>query len=89
MHYVFTTIYDIDPRELEKDHVVVKAVFPKEIIAPNTYYFRVVVFNDSQIYENLENICHVRVADTGTLLSKYEGVNYGSVIIHPDWSIKQ
>jgi len=59
---------------------------PPSIIAPNTYGFRCVIFSDNgKIYDLLENECRIKINDTGTKLSSYEGIDYGSVILNFEW----
>ena len=60
---------------------------PKGIIAPNIYSFRYALFNDSgKVYDLLEGITIIKIVDTGTHMTKYEGVDYGSVILECIWS---
>jgi lipopolysaccharide transport system ATP-binding protein len=86
-YYVSTSIIDLESSSVKDNRVSFQVKFPANLIAPNTYYFRLALFNDSSHFEVIENICGVRVIDTGTSLSKYEGVNYGSVILNVDWKI--
>ncbi|AXY77092.1 ABC transporter ATP-binding protein [Paraflavitalea soli] len=87
-YYISTSIYEIEKEELaNKDFITVKVTFPPNIIAPNSYYFRVALFEENTVYEILENICGIRVIDTGTELSRYEGVNYGSVVLTNKWEL--
>jgi hypothetical protein len=79
--YISTSIFDIDGSALQSDTLTVDAKLPASIIAPNSYYFRLALFNDSEAFEILENVCGTRIIDTGTPLSKYEGINYGSVVL--------
>ena len=85
--YVSTFISDVDNGQLKKDTLQFKVVLPKNLIAPNFYYFRVALFNDNQAFEIIESVCSFRIIDTGTSLSKYEGINYGSVILQPNWEV--
>lgn len=87
-YYISTSIHEIEKEELaNKDFITVKVTFPPNIIAPNSYYFRVALFEENTVYEILENICGIRVIDTGTQLSRYEGVNYGSVVLANKWEL--
>jgi lipopolysaccharide transport system ATP-binding protein len=85
-YYVSTSIHEMENRTDYADELIISIGFPVNIIAPNSYYFRLALFDDSSVYEVIENICSIRVLDTGTELSKYEGINYGSVILKTDWS---
>ncbi len=87
-YFISTDILEIDPElAANNEHITITATLPPSIIAPNNYYFRMALFTDNDILEILENICGVRIIDTGTSLSKYEGVNYGNVILETKWKI--
>ncbi len=65
---------------------VISIKIPKSIIAPNSYSFRYAIFNDSgKVYDLIENITKIKIIDTGTEMTKYEGVDYGSVILNCNW----
>lgn len=62
---------------------------PSSTIAPNTYSFVFQIWvkdGDVSKYDNLENICSVKIHDSGTEYAIYEGYDYGNVIINPYWS---
>ncbi len=87
-YYVSTSIFEVDEKSaLQNDFIKLKVSFPANIIAPNSYYFRLAAFTDNEVYDVQENICSTRVIDTGSALSKYEGINYGSVILNTSWII--
>jgi lipopolysaccharide transport system ATP-binding protein len=59
---------------------------PSSIIAPNLYSFTVALWTkDGVLYDALENSGSIKVYDSGTEFAKYEGVDYGSVIVKPEW----
>jgi lipopolysaccharide transport system ATP-binding protein len=61
---------------------------PPSIIAPNIYSFRVAIYKlGVGVYDLQENICPIRVLDTGSPMAHMEGVNYGQVIL--DFQILQ
>lgn len=69
-----------------KDVFMVEVTLPKEIIAPNHYSFIFALYEyNGQIYDIAENVCHVKIHDTGTIFSKYEGIDYGNVIVDSKW----
>lgn len=64
--------------------------FPKNIIAPNIYSFFLVIYLPNQtifIDEEAHNICPIKIYDTGTEFARYEGGNYGNVILDAEWKI--
>ncbi len=62
---------------------------PKSIIAPNLYSFVFAVFEQKDnIHCLADNVCAIKVVDTGSELSSFEGVDYGSVIISAKWDIQ-
>jgi lipopolysaccharide transport system ATP-binding protein len=86
--YISTSIYDLQKEDIQgRDSIKIAIAFPSHIIAPGSYYFRVALFDNDVVYEVLENICGIRIIDTGTHLSKYEGINYGSVVLNNKWQI--
>jgi lipopolysaccharide transport system ATP-binding protein len=69
-----------------KNIFTVEITLPKEIIAPNHYSFIFALYEyNGQSYDIVENVCNVKIHDTGTLFSKYEGLDYGNVIIDSKW----
>ncbi len=84
---IFTTVKLLNEFSSVKNEIIsVKVTIPKQIIAPNVYSFRLAIFNDSgKVYDLVENVCRVKIVDTGTEMTKYEGVDYGSVILNCEW----
>jgi lipopolysaccharide transport system ATP-binding protein len=59
---------------------------PSSLIAPNLYSFVVALWTkDGTLFDILENVCSVKIHDSGTDLAKYEGVDNGSVIVKGEW----
>jgi lipopolysaccharide transport system ATP-binding protein len=71
-----------------KDVFTVEVTLPKEVIAPNHYSFIFALYEyNGKVYDIVENVCNIRIHDTGTIFSKYEGIDYGNVIIDSKWEI--
>jgi len=87
-YYLSTTIYEFENKMINGKEVKFIVTFPPNLIAPNSYYLRVALFDDNKAFDIIENICGFKVIDTGTELAKYEGINYGSIILKTDWSIE-
>lgn len=79
--YVTTSVFELNSILPEKSYKCTFR-FPAGIIAPNTYTFRLALFSEAKVFEVLENVCPIRIVDTGSALSKYEGINYGNVILN-------
>ncbi len=63
-----------------------RITIPHSIIAPNMYSFRFAIFGgNNKLYDVLESECQFKINDTGTALSSFEGVDYGSVILDFKW----
>ena len=61
-------------------------VIPSSLIAPNIYGFHfAVVKSDGKVYDIQEGQCRIRVADTGTQFSQYEGKDYGHIKLACKW----
>lgn len=85
MNYLTDVIVDDS-----KNFFTVEVTLPKEIIAPNHYSFILALYEyNGQMHDIVENVCNVKIHDTGTIFSKYEGVDYGNVIIHSKWETLQ
>jgi len=68
------------PGEGDKKKFFVK--YPSSIMAPNSYYFRLAIFKvDNTVFDLIENICPIKVNDTGSSMAKFEGLNYGQVLL--------
>jgi lipopolysaccharide transport system ATP-binding protein len=86
--YIATNIIEINTDDIKNVITELDFTFPPSLIAPNTYSFRFALFQNNKVYEILESICRVKIIDTGTHLSSYEGINYGSVIFENNWKFK-
>ncbi|MCG7856229.1 ABC transporter ATP-binding protein [Flavihumibacter sediminis] len=59
---------------------------PGGFIAPNQYSFVFALFEPNQrVIDVVENVCSIRIIDTGSEFSIFEGVDYGSVILDSKW----
>lgn len=59
---------------------------PSSVIAPGIYSFVFAIWaKDIAVYDSVENICSVRIHDNGSEFAVFEGVDYGNVIINPEW----
>lgn len=59
---------------------------PSKTISPNLYSLVFALWiKGSVIFDLLENICPFKIHDNGTEFSIYEGLDYGSFILNPQW----
>jgi len=71
-----------------KDSFIVEVTLPKEVIAPNHYSFILALYQyNGKIYDIIENVCNIKIHDTGTIFSKFEGLDYGNIIVDSKWKI--
>ncbi|MDB9456382.1 polysaccharide ABC transporter ATP-binding protein [Dolichospermum circinale] len=71
----------------QKEYTV-ELVISSGIIAPNLYSFTVALFVPrGKVYHVLNSVCPVHIHDSGTDLSIFEGIDYGSVIIPNLWRV--
>ena len=80
----FKPLYEI--MQDGKDSSNLKVTIPARIIAPNTYSFIFALFEPTgRTIHIVENACPIRIVDTGTEFSIFEGVDYGNFIINANW----
>lgn len=61
---------------------------PPAVVAPNSYSFVFALWaKDVAIYDSIENICPIKIHDTGSELAIYEGIDYGNIIINANWNV--
>jgi hypothetical protein len=75
-------------KELQQEKNVFRGIMriPSDLIAPNFYSFHFgVVKTDGHVFDIHEGQCRIRIADTGTPFSQYEGKEYGNIIINCSW----
>ena len=81
-YYISTSVFsynDLPGSQKEKKFFI---QMPSGVIAPNSYFFRIALFKAGGfVYDLIENICPVKVNDTGGSLSAYEGTNYGHTLM--------
>lgn len=81
-YYISTYVKSLDELPGEGDTKRFFVKYPSGIIAPNTYYFRLAVFKvDNSVFDLIENVCAVKINDTGSSMSKFEGIDYGQVLL--------
>ncbi len=70
----------------EKNEIHGFVDLPSSIIAPNYYSLVVAIWaKDLVISDIQENICPFRIHDNGSEFALYEGYDYGSVLLNPNW----
>ncbi|MBC7426934.1 MAG: ABC transporter ATP-binding protein [Bacteroidia bacterium] len=83
---VFTVHKKITSEQAEKE-ILLK--MPSGIFAPNFYSFEVSsLVHNKIVYDSVENVCQVQIIDNGTENALFEGLDYGSIIIQPEWILK-
>jgi lipopolysaccharide transport system ATP-binding protein len=84
---VFTILRDLSKFEKTDEHTYTGLVkLPAALIAPNLYSFVVALWTkDSQLFDLLENVCNIKVYDSGTEMAKYEGSDNGCIIVNAEW----
>ncbi len=76
--------------DVQQDFWKIEVALPKGIIAPNVYNFTFALFiAHGYNFDLVENIFPVKIYDTGTDFSRFEGINFGSIIVEADWKIIQ
>ncbi|SHG93497.1 ABC transporter ATP-binding protein [Flavobacterium defluvii] len=71
-----------------KDNFNVEVTLPNDIIAPNHYNFIFALYEHNvKTHDIIENACPIKIHDTGTMFSKFEGIDYGNVILDSKWKI--
>jgi lipopolysaccharide transport system ATP-binding protein len=59
---------------------------PRQLIAPGSYSFTLALFEyKGFIYDHLLNICPIHIRDDGSPYARFEGMDYGSVIVDACW----
>jgi len=84
---IFTILREISKfRKVSETEYVGTIKLPSSLIAPNVYSFVVALWTkDGYIVDILENVCSIKVHDSGTDLANYEGIDNGSVIVNAEW----
>lgn len=82
-HYVSTFITVLNElADPEADKRQVAVIFPRNVIAPNSYNFRVALsVAPSTVLDLCENVAAIRIRDSGSPMAAYEGIGYGDVIL--------
>lgn len=67
-----------------------RIILPPNLIAPGNYSFTFALWTKSGVlYDVIERAVGLRIYDTGTKLSLYEGMDYGVIVIDPKWHAKK
>lgn len=83
---VFTICEDASKFKINNELISLKVKLPANLIAPNSYSFRVGTFVPNvKVIDLIESVCHISIVDSGTSMAKFEGVNYGSIIVNAEW----
>ncbi len=83
---IFTIHKPLSQLEKKDNRLTGTMVIPANFIAPNIYSFHfAIVRSDGKVFDIHEGQCRIRVADTGTPFSQYEGRDYGNIIISCKW----
>lgn len=63
---------------ITNDNIAISYKLPHSLITPNSYAFRFALFiPNSQVFDLVEQICPIRIIDSGTHMAAFEGMNYG------------
>ncbi len=83
---IFTIHKPLTQLEKKDNRLSGTMVIPANFIAPNIYSFHfAIVRSDGKVFDIHEGQCRIRIADTGTPFSQYEGRDYGNIIISCKW----
>jgi lipopolysaccharide transport system ATP-binding protein len=81
-YYISTSVKSVNELIGNGDTRKLLIKYPSSIIAPNNYFFRLALFKtDNTVYDLIENICPIKVNDTGSPMAKFEGIDYGQVLL--------
>ena len=77
--YLSTFVEDISGLMGDLNEAQIKYKLPHSLITPNLYYFRFALFvPNGEVFDLVEHVCPTKIIDSGTNMSLYEGINYGS-----------
>lgn len=83
---VFTVVKEIKKIDVKEGMLLLKVTLQENLIAPNSYSFTVAtILSNQKIIDIVENVCRITIIDSGTELSKFEGIDYGNVIVNALW----
>lgn len=83
---IFTIHKPLNQLETKDNRLTGTMIIPANFIAPNIYTFHfAIVKSDGKVFDIHEGQCRIRIADTGTPFSQYEGKDYGNIIISCKW----
>lgn len=74
--------------DVKQKEINIKVSLQEGIVAPNNYSFVVAAFiPNHKVIDVVENICRITIIDSGTELSKFEGIDYGHVVVKSKWQL--
>jgi lipopolysaccharide transport system ATP-binding protein len=80
---LFSHFYEISNTQAETS---VSIELPAELIAPGSYSFVAALLENNNLLAKEEEICPVRIIETGSEFSRYEGYELGDIIPKCKWS---
>jgi hypothetical protein len=84
---VFTILKEVGYFNEKDNEYYGEVSLPKSLIAPNSYSFVFALWTrDGKVYDVINSVCPVMIHDNGTELALYEGIEYGNIIINPQWN---
>lgn len=76
----------LDQRVISQDSISLKMTIRMPILVPGHYSFIITLHTyEGKIFDRLTKACEFAVRDTGSSLSKYEGVDHGCIFAPTDW----
>ncbi|MEN9949468.1 MAG: hypothetical protein RLY85_220 [Bacteroidota bacterium] len=74
--------------DVQQDLWKIEVALPKGIIAPNAYNFTFALYIPYGFnFDQVESLFPVKIYDTGTDFSRYEGIDFGNVIVEAEWKL--
>jgi lipopolysaccharide transport system ATP-binding protein len=83
---VFSSLADLTELYTGKENTEICVKLPANLFAPGSYKFLFALhIPNQQMYDLVENVCDIKIFDSGTEFHAIEGFHYGNIIIKPDW----
>jgi hypothetical protein len=85
---IFTVLKPIDFFNISNEGIYQGSIkLPNCIIAPNQYSCAFAIWTKSgHIFDFVDNVCVIKIHESGTDLALYEGGDHGCIILDPEWS---
>lgn len=64
----------------------IKVELPKDLFAPNHYSFLFALLKNDEVLFVKEDVCSLKIIDTGSEYARYEGFDYGYIIAKCNWA---